>query len=250
MTGPGAGRGMASCGWVRIRLACAAASFAVFALAVLVLGSLTPGYDQRSDAVSRLASPGAPWAVAARAAFAAYGLLVMAGAGTLRRYAKRHGHALACCLTLFAAACVVAAVAPKDQPGAAHSIVSQVHVAAAVLAGALAIGAMALVSRDGLTRATRRAATAITVLTMLAAGIFRFTWGTQIYGISERILLSLGMCWISALAVRALGRSVLAPGQLGFGPVATGLDGSVIQPDHDPTYSAAGTPATASASTS
>jgi hypothetical protein len=42
------------------------------------------------------------------------------------------------------------------------------------------------------------------LLTGLAAGTFRLTWGTQLYGISERVLLGLGMCWISALAARAL----------------------------------------------
>jgi len=195
---------MTSRGWSRIRLGCAAASAAVFALAVIVIGSLTPGYDQWSDAVSRLASPGEPWALAARAAFAAYGLLVVAGASTLRQYAGHQRHTLARCLTLYGLACVVAGMAPKDQPGTAHTVVSQVHVAAAVLAGALAIGAMTLVSRCGLTRATRRAAAAMALLTGLAAGTFRLTWGTQVYGISERILLGLGMCWISALAARAL----------------------------------------------
>jgi hypothetical protein len=79
-----------------------------------------------------------------------------------------------------------------------------VHVAAAVLAGALAIGAMTLVSRCGTTLATRRAAVAMALLTGLAAGIFKYTWGTQMYGISERVLLGLGMCWITALAVRTL----------------------------------------------
>jgi hypothetical protein len=63
---------------------------------------------------------------------------------------------------------------------------------------------MTLVSRCGLTRATRRAAAAMALLTGLAAGIFKYTWGTPVYGISERVLLGLGMCWVSALAARAL----------------------------------------------
>jgi hypothetical protein len=195
---------MTSGGWTRIRLGCAAASAAVFALAVIVIGSLTSGYDQWSDAVSRLASPGEPWALAARAAFAAYGLLVVAGARTLQQYGGHQRHNLVHCLTLYGVACVVSGVAPKDQPGTAHTVVSQVHVVAAVLAGALLIGAMTLVSRYGLTRATRRAAAAMVLLTGLAAGIFKYTWGTQVYGISERVLLGLGMCWISALAATAL----------------------------------------------
>jgi hypothetical protein len=40
------------------------------------------------------------------------------------------------------------------------------------------------------------------LLTGLGAGIFKYTWGTGMYGISERALLGLGMCWISALAAR------------------------------------------------
>lgn len=206
MTGWRSGRNAdtTSRGWFRVRLGCMAASAGVFAFTVIVIGSLTPGYDQWSDAVSRLASPGERWAPAARAAFAAYGLLVAAGASTLQRYAGRYGHALTRCLALYGVACAIAGLAPKDQPGAEHTAVSQLHVAAAVLAGALAIGAMTLVARCGVTQATRRAAVAIALLTALAAGIFTCTWGTQMYGLSERVLLGLGMCWISALAARAL----------------------------------------------
>jgi hypothetical protein len=172
MTGrnTGSSAGMTCRGWFRVRLGCAAASAIVFGFAVIVIGSLTPAYDQWSDAVSQLASPGERWALAARAAFAAYGLLIMAGASPLRHYGGRHGHTLARCLTLYGVACVIAGVAPKDQPGATHTAASEVHVAAAVLAGTLAIGAMTLVSRCGLTRATRRAAAAMALLTGLAAG--------------------------------------------------------------------------------
>jgi Protein of unknown function (DUF998) len=149
---------------------------------------------------------GERWALAARAAFAAYGLLVAAGGSTRRQYAGPHGHTLARCLTLYGVACVIAGGAPKDQPGAVHTAVSQVHVAAALLAGTLAIAAMTLVSGCGLSRATRRAAAAMALLTGLAAVIFRCTWGTWMYGISERVLLGLGMCWISALAAIAWSR--------------------------------------------
>jgi hypothetical protein len=194
---------MTSRRWFRIRLGCAAASSAVVALAVIVIGALTPGYDEWSDPVSRLASPGEPWALAARAAFAAYGLLVVAGASTLRQYAEHRGHWLARCLALYGAACVVAGVSPKDQPGTGPTPVSQVHVAAAVLAGALLLGAMTVVSICGPTRTARRLAVAMTLLTGLSAGIFRLAWGTQVYGLSERVLLILGMGWISALATRA-----------------------------------------------
>jgi Protein of unknown function (DUF998) len=86
--------------------------------------------------VSRLASPGEPWALAARSSFVAYGLLVLAGVSVLRHYAGRCGRTLAGCLAFYGLACVVVGVAPKDQPGAPHTAVSEVHVAACVLAGA------------------------------------------------------------------------------------------------------------------
>lgn len=198
--------GMTSPEWIRVRLGCAAASAAVFASAVVVIGSLTPGYNQWSDAVSRLASPGERWALAARAAFAVYGLMIVAGASALRPAAGRQGRTLAFLLTLYGTASIVAGVAPKDQPGAPHTVLSQVHVWAAIGAGVLAIGAMTLVSRCGPDRAARRAAAAMALLTGLAAVVFKYAWGTQLYGVSERVLLGLGMCWIFVLAARALTR--------------------------------------------
>ena len=194
---------MTSRGWRHIRLGCVAVSSAVLILAVVVIGSLTPGYSQRSDSVSRLASPGELWAPEGRAAFAVYGLMVVAGASTLAAYGGRLRHWLARCLALYGAACVVAGVASKNQPGTPPTLVSQVHVAAAVLAGALLLAAMTLVSRCGPTRSTRRAAAAMALLTGLAAAVFRLTWGTQLYGLSERVLLVLGTGWISALAFSA-----------------------------------------------
>ena len=198
--------GPASPGWSRLRLGCTSASVAMFAGAVAVLGLLTPGYNQWSDTVSRLGSPGERWALAARTVFVVYGLLVIAGASTLRHTVDRHGRGLALLLTLYGAACIVAGLAPKDQPGAPHTAASQVHVAATVVGGALAIGAMALVARYGPTRGARRAALVMALLTGLAAGVFRFTWGTPVYGLCERLVLGPGMCWISALATRTLTR--------------------------------------------
>jgi hypothetical membrane protein len=189
--------------WSRIRLACTAASATMFALAVIVLGALTPGYNQWSETVSRLGSPGERWALAARAVFIAYSLLVITGASTLRHRVQRHGGVLALLLTLYGAACIAAGLAPKDQPGV-HTAASQVHVASTVAGGALAIGAMVLVARCGLTRRARRAAAALALLTTMASVVLRCTWGTPVYGLCERVVLSLGMCWISVLAARAL----------------------------------------------
>ncbi|HEY1671625.1 MAG TPA: DUF998 domain-containing protein [Streptosporangiaceae bacterium] len=186
-----------------VRLGCVAASSAVFAAAVTVIGSLTPGYNQWSDTVSRLGSPGERWALATRVVFMAYGLLVITGAGALRPSVRRHGRTLALLLRLYGVTCIVAGLAPKDQPGV-HTIASQVHVASTVTGGALAIGAMLLVARYGLTPRARRAAAVLALLTTAAAVVLRCTWGTPVYGLSERVVLGLGMGWISALAGSAL----------------------------------------------
>jgi len=177
----------------------------VFALAVIVIGSLTPGYDQWSDAVSRLASPGEPWALAARAAFAAYGLLVAAGASTLRQYAGHQRHKLARCLTLYGVACVVCG---RGTEGPARDGAYRREPGAR---GGRGPGRRASHWRHDAGIQVRPdpgnpalAAAAMALLTGLTAVILRYTWGTQVYGISERVLLGLGMCWISALAARAL----------------------------------------------
>jgi hypothetical membrane protein len=137
-----------------------------------------------------------------------YGLLVIAGASTLRHRVQRRGGALVLLLTLYGVTCIVAGLAPKDQPGV-HTMASQVHVASTVAGGALAIGAMLLVARYGLTPRARRAAAVLAPLTIAASVVLRCTWGTPVYGLSERVVLGLGMGWISAVAGSALyqGRS-------------------------------------------
>ncbi len=197
---------MTATSWLRLRLAGVAASAAAFALAVVILGTITPNYSQWSDAVSRLGSPGERFALAARLVFVTYGLLIAAGASTLRQHAGRQGRVLSWILIGYGAGCIVAGLAPKDQPGAPHTAISEVHVVAAILAGGLAIGAMAVVSRYGPTKAARGVAGVMALLTGLAAVVFWRTWGTADYGVAERVLLGLGMAWISALAIAALGR--------------------------------------------
>jgi hypothetical membrane protein len=199
--------GLAAREWSRIRLGCVAVSVAMFALAVVVLGALTPGYNPWSDTVSRLGSPGERWALAARVVFMVYGLLVITGAGTLRPSVRRHGRTLTLLLSLYGVTCIIAGLAPKDQPGV-HTITSQVHVASTVAGGALAIGAMLLVARYGPSARARRAAAVLALLTIAASVVLRCTWGSPVYGLSERVVLGLGMGWISALAGSALAGSV------------------------------------------
>jgi hypothetical protein len=44
----------------------------------------------------------------------------------------------------------------------------------------------------------------LALLTTAAAVVLRCTWGTPVYGLTERVVLGLGMGWISALAGSAL----------------------------------------------
>lgn len=202
--------GLAAREWLRLRLGCLAASVVMFAVPVGILGALTPGYNQWSDTVSRLGSPGERWALAARLVFIAYGLLVITGADALRPSVSNHGRILTLLITLYGLTCIVAGLAPKNQPGTHPTAASQLHVASTVVGGALAIGAMLLVARHGLTGRARRAALVMAPLTALAAGVFRFTWGTPVYGLLERLVLGLGMCWISVLAARTLSQQGLS----------------------------------------
>jgi hypothetical protein len=64
---------------------------------------------------------------------------------------------------------------------------------------------MTLASRCGVTRTARRAAIAMGLLTGLAAGVFALTWGTQVYGLTERVLLDLGMGWITRARHQSVG---------------------------------------------
>jgi Protein of unknown function (DUF998) len=186
--------------WARIRLGSAVASFPVFVVGILVLGWVTPGYSQLADPVSRLASPGERWAPEAMAILAAYGGLMIVGSGSLRAYGRQRANMLSVLLASYGVACIVVAIAPKNQPGSPPTLVSQVHVNAAVIAGALLLGATVVIARCAASKRIRCAAIAIAVLIPLGVGVLRLTWGTHIYGLNERLLLGLGMGWLSALA--------------------------------------------------
>ena len=196
---------MTSTTWSRIRLGSVAASFPVVAIGVLALGSLTPGYSQLADPVSRLASSGERWAPEASGLIAIYGAMVIVGSGSLGQYLRRHdlprrANLLTLLLASYGVACMVVSIAPKNQPGTPPTLISELHVSAAVIGGGMLFGAMGLVARRAASRAVRSTAIAVGVLTAAGAVALRLTWGTHVYGLNERLLLALGMGWLSALA--------------------------------------------------
>jgi hypothetical membrane protein len=185
----------------RIGLLCVVGSTAVIALTVFAVGAATPGYSPWSDTVSRLGSPGQPHAMLARAGFIAYGLLVMCGAMSLGRRAPGRENLFSALLAGYGAMGVVAGLAPKDMPHTRHTTASQVHVAATIVGGGLLLLAMALVAQRAPTRTDRTVAMGAASIIVLTALIFRFTWGSSIYGLVERVLLATAAFWLTALAL-------------------------------------------------
>lgn len=131
---------------------------------------------------------------------ALYGAMVIAGSGSLRRHLTRGGNVLTLLLASYGTACIVVSIAPKNQPGTPPTPVSELHVNAAIAGGAMLFGAVCLVARCAESRTIRSAAIAVGGLSAVAAVALRLTWGTRVYGLNERLLLALGMGWLSTLA--------------------------------------------------
>ena len=156
----------------------------VAAAIVVVAGATTPGYDPWRDPISLLASPGQPHAVAARLA-----LVLAAGAVAVVAHRERRRTPIRALLTAAALAGTVTAIAPKDLPGTTPSTtLSQVHVVAAIAAGAAFVAAM-LLARS----------TAAAVATVALAVAFQRTWGTPIRGAVERALVAVPLAWCTTL---------------------------------------------------
>jgi len=189
-----------------LRLSGIVAGTALLFATIMVLGSLTQGYSQFSDTISRLASRGQPLALLARSSFVLYGLLVVAGSGPLGDYVPRRRKLLACLIAAYGVAGVAAGVAPKDPAGGAHTLPSQIHVAATIAGGAIILVAILLAAIDAPRRIDQRIAGVVGGLTVVAAIIFRFSWGSELYGLVERVLVAAPALWLVLLDLRMLSR--------------------------------------------
>ena len=186
------------------RLVAVIASGVVIATTVVVVGAITPGYSQMSETVSRLGSAGQPHAWLERAGILLYGLLVVFGAGALGSHAPSRERLFACAIGGYGIAAVVSGLAPKDPPHAPHTLPSQIHVDASLFGGAMMLVAMVLVARYAPVRADRTVAAALAGLTGIGVIVFRFTWGSSIYGLVERALLAIAVLWLALLARQSL----------------------------------------------
>lgn len=191
----------------RVRLAGALAATGLLVVAVVVLGSLTPGYSHGADTISLLGSPGQPFATAANAVFVAYGALVVVAAGLVGAAAPGRERLMSGLLAAYGAAGVVAGLAPKPAAGAPATTAGEVHVAATVLGGAAVIAVMALAAWRARAPAERHTTVVAAVVCFGAALGFSLSWGTPVHGLLERILVSTA-AWQVALLVRRAQRSV------------------------------------------
>ena len=170
------------------------ASNVVLATTVLACGALTPGYSQARDTVSRLGSPGQPFALLAGLGFVVYGGLVLLATPF---YEDR---GVARLVSVYGVAAVVAGLAAKDPPNGTHTLASQIHVDATIIGGIAITAAMLLTGIRSPRPGARRASLVSAVLTGSLAVAFELAWGSPIYGLVERAMLAVVMAWMVCTA--------------------------------------------------
>lgn len=183
----------------RPRVAGIIASGPALVVAVVIAATNTPGYSSMRDTVSRLGSPGQPWAPFVRISFVLYGLVVLLGAGALAR-TRVVALVSTVALQAYAVAAVIAGIAPKDMPGAPHTSASRIHVLATIIGGVAVIAAMAIRVAADDSPSLRWLSAAAALLTVVATIAFRFTWGSRYYGAIECALLLPPVAWVSTVA--------------------------------------------------
>lgn len=179
-----------------------AAAF-LLGVTVLLTGEFTPGYDHRYDTVSRLASPGQPFAMVVRLAIVAVGVLVTLTARALWKSAVTYRRVVSLFVGVAGTAAVVVGVAPKDRPDVDPTTVSQLHVAASLIGVGALIAAMIYVTWSNPHRVERRRSAASLTLIVIAGTAFPFTWGSVVYGLLQRIILLTALAWLVATARRS-----------------------------------------------
>ncbi|MCB9390666.1 MAG: DUF998 domain-containing protein [Acidimicrobiia bacterium] len=174
----------------------------ILAVAILIASAFTPGYDHRYDTISRLASPGQPWAWLVRSGLVVFGAATLSAAITPPRSGANHPRAIRRLIALAGAAAIVAGIAPKDPPDVPATAISQLHVAAAVIGVAAIFTGMVLTAATGPQRTDRPWSAAAAAVVVIAGAAFPFAWGTAVYGILQRVILLTTLAWLVRAAYR------------------------------------------------
>lgn len=191
----------------RLAAVAGAAVPSMAAVAVAVIGMQTPGYDPLHRTVSRLAEPGAPYAVAVKLILVALGLSIIAVAWALDRRLITRGPARTFPLVVAGAALVGVALVSRDSAHpavlAAHRLIAIVLFCTLAIAPLLAAGrlrrdpafsayAMPSVATSGVSIAL----IAIAVAGVVAGGLPSGAW--------ERTFIGLNLVWLTLLSVRLM----------------------------------------------
>ena len=191
----------------RLAAACGAVVPVLATLVLAVIGWQTPGYDPVRRTVSRLAEPGAPFALEVRLVLASLGLSLIAVAWALDRRLRSGATVRTLPLAIAGLGMVGVALVSRD---AAHPTVLALHrLIAVALFCTLAAAPAVLAGRlrgDPSFRGYATASLAIGGLSMamIAAGVLGIIVGGLPSGAWERAFIGLNLGWVTLLAIRLL----------------------------------------------
>lgn len=177
-----------------------AAGTATLACTTIVAGALTPHYSPASETISRLAAPGAPYALVVQAVIVLYGASVVLWSRSLVRVDGAYAAPLRWACTTYGAAAVITGAFPKNLPDTAVTPASQFHVLAAIVAGAAIILAMLIVAVGHDDPDVARLSAAAAGASTFGVAVFKLTWGTTVYGAVERGLVGGAAAWLLLIA--------------------------------------------------
>ena len=185
-----------------------------FAVSVLILGALTPGYSHVYHTISELGEVGAPYAVEASIVFMVSGGLIIGFGYGLQRSIPRQDSRVLCGVCVIAYGLldfVGSGLFPVDPGGAATTLSASYHVTLTVLGelAALAMPVVFLVDTENVLgwEPLRRLSKWVGVLLVPASGFLVWAIGGNVpgvndspIGLAQRILVGLFLGWIFCAA--------------------------------------------------
>jgi hypothetical protein len=191
--------------YLRLVAATAAAAPPLASVALLGLGWLSPGYDPLRRTISRLAEPGAPYALEVRLILAALGLALLSTAWVLDRRHATWARPAAAALAVAGLALLGVALVRRDTARPAvlvvHRLLALTLFAALALAPLLAaVGLRALPALRAWLAAS--AVTAALSAVLVTAAVALLLAGSLPAGAWERAFVGLNLLWVTLLAGR------------------------------------------------